>query len=440
MFDAVKAAWALFFGLGLIMLGNGLQHSLVALRAQVEMFGNTVTGFVMAGYFVGFLIGSWLVPKLVGRVGHVRVFGALASLASLAILMHPVIVDPGVWFAMRVLTGICYAGLYIVCESWLNDRATNQTRGQLLAVYMIVSLVGMAGGQLLLNLDDPADFQLFTLVSILISLAVVPVLVSANPSPEFEAPESISFRKLYEVSPLGLVSMVLVGMSAGVIMGMGPAYIYQSGLSVADASFFMSAIFVGGFLLTWPIGRLSDIFDRRTVILGVALGAAAAALLGMILGGGGRWLLLPIAAAVGGQAMSLYSLAIAHTNDYLTPKQMVAASSSLVMVNGIGAMMGPNIAGVAMDFVGPQGFFLTLIGTHVAIAAFALWRMTRRPPLPAEEQGAFVAMEQTMTAVAATLNPAAEYPEEDEESAEDSPAGAEPDTDSQNDSTTPANP
>ena len=280
MIDAVKSAWALFLGLGFIMLGNGLQGSLVAIRAQFEVFDNAIIGTVMAGYFVGFFAGSVLVPRLVGSVGHVRVFGALASLASFGVLIYPLIIDPWVWFALRVLTGVCYAGLYIVCESWLNERATNETRGQLLAIYMVISLVGMAGGQYLLNLYSPADFQLFTVVSILISLSVIPVLISATRVPDFETPETMGPIRLYKASPLGVVTMVLVGMGAGVFMGMGPSYAYQQGLDVGEVSMFMSAVFIGGFLFTWPIGRLSDRFDRRTIIFLTATAAVSVAAFG----------------------------------------------------------------------------------------------------------------------------------------------------------------
>lgn len=412
MFDAIKSAWALFLGLAFIMLGNGLQGSLVAVRAQFEVFNTSVIGFVMAGYFVGFFLGSILVPRLVGRVGHVRVFGALASLASFGVLVYPIFVDPIAWFLIRVLTGVCYAGLYIICESWLNDRATNETRGQLLSIYMIISLLGMGGGQYLLNLYSPADFQLFTIVSVLISLSVVPVLVSAARVPEFEAPETMGPIRLYKASPLGVVSMFLVGTSAGVVMGMGPSFAYQQGLTIAEVSVFMSAIFIGGFLFTWPIGRLSDIMDRRTVIVITAVAAVAAGAFGASLGNDNKLLVFIAVGLAGGVTFPIYSLSIAYTNDYLSTKQMVAASSALVMTNGLGAMLGPNIGAGAMELFGPSGFYITIAGIHVAMAAFALWRMTRRAALPAEEQGTFVAVPRT-SVMAATMSPEYDHPEDD---------------------------
>lgn len=414
MFEAFRSAWALFLGLAFIMLGNGLQGSLVAIRAQMEIFDNTTTGLIMAGYFAGFFIGSWIVPYLVARVGHVRVFGALASLSSIAVLVFPVFVDPMVWLAMRVVTGIAYAGLYIVCESWLNDRATNETRGQMLSIYLIVMLMGMAGGQYLLNLYSPADFQLFTVVSVLVSLAVVPVLISASKTPDFETPERMGLFRLFKASPLGVISMIFVGVGTGAWMGMGPSYAYALDMSIAETSNLMSIYFVGGFLLTYPIGKMSDLIDRRSVIVVVALLGTAASAAMLFITGDGRILLYLCAALVGGATQPLYSLCISHTNDYLTQKQMVAASSSMVMANGVGAVIGPNVAGFGLERLGAAGLPWSLIVAHAAIAVYALWRMARRPAISNEDQGTFVAMPARMTAVAVTLSPEAEpFDEED---------------------------
>ncbi len=454
MFNALKVSWALFLGLALIMVGNGLGGSLVGVRTQIEGFDNTFTGLIIAGYFAGFFLGSIFVPKLMANVGHVRVFGALAALASLTILVFPLFVDPYVWIVMRVFTGLAYAGLYIVVESWLNDRATNDTRGQILALYLIISSSGVAGGQLLLNAYDPANFELFTIVSVLISLASVPVLVSAAKAPDFEAPESMGPLRLYKISPLGTIGMVLVGLTAGVLIGMGPAYAFQV-FGTGFASLFMTAVFVGGFLLTWPIGRLSDIFDRRTVIVATALLAALLSLTGLYFQDRGdmnmlesyqqfyamgddlfsdRNLLLLIALGLGGVAISLYSLCIAHTNDYLTPKQMVAASSTLIMANGLGAMLGPNLVGFIMDMVGTPGFFWTLFGINAVFVGFGVYRMTRRPSLASEDQGTFVTVDSRMTAVAASaLHPEMPWPEDGEangtEATQDSAEGSDGDED-----------
>ena len=433
MLNALKVSWALFLGLTLIMIGNGLGGTLVGVRTQVEGFGNTLTGFVMAGYFLGFFIGSSIVPRMMATVGHVRVFGTLTSLASLTILIYPLFIDPWIWTLMRILTGVAYAGLYIVVESWLNEKATNETRGQLLAIYLVVGFVGVAGGQLLLNLYDPANFELFTLVSVLVSAAAVPVLVSAARAPEFEAPEAMGLFRLYTISPLGTLGMVLVGAVDGILIGMGPVYGFKM-YGTEFAAPFMTAVFVGGLLFTWPIGKLSDMFDRRRVIVATAAVCIGVSLMGVVyeppgpsfnfepyhpiqaIGTGNMASdsnrLLLVGLIFGGVALPLYSLCVAHANDHLMPKQMVAASSTLIMANGMGAMIGPNIGGLAMDLLGTPGFFWALAAINVLFVAFGLHRMTVRPPLSTQEQGSFVAVDSSMTAIATTaLNPEVDWPE-----------------------------
>lgn len=442
MITALKLSWALFLGLTLIMVGNGLGGSLVGIRTQVEDFGNTLTGIVMAGYFIGFFLGSAIVPQMMAKVGHVRVFAALTALASLSILVYPLFIDPFLWFAMRVMTGLSYAGLYIVVESWLNEKSTNETRGQMLAIYLVVSSMGLAGGQLLLNLYDPANFQLFTIVSVLISVAAIPVLITPAKAPEFEAPESMGPMKLYRVSPLGTLGMILVGATAGVLIGMGPAYGFKM-YGTAFASLFMTAIFVGGFLFTWPIGKLSDVFDRRKVIVATAGVSALVAGVGLIFKDPASLntlqtyqnyfvigenlfsdanILLLIGLLMGGVAMPLYSLCIAHTNDYLTPRQMVAASSTMIMANGFGAVIGPNIAGLAMDYLGTPGYFWSLLFINLLFVLFGLYRMARRPSLAAEDQSAFVPVDSRMTVAAtAALHPEIDWTNESDEADNENP-------------------
>ena len=264
-------------GLGLIMLGNGLQGSLLGLRASLEGFGVTATGLIMSGYFAGLLIGATVVPKVVTRVGHIRSFGAMASLASTSILVHVVIIDPWIWWTMRFVTGFAYAGLYIVAESWLNDASENKTRGQLLSFYMLISLGGMAGGQFLLNIASPSSYELFVLISVLVSIAVIPILLSVSKAPEFNTSESVGLLQLYRVSPLGVTGMLINGVVMGAIFGMGAVYAANIGLSVREISFFMGSLVLGGALLQYPIGKLSDVFGRRQVIIGTCAAGVAAA-------------------------------------------------------------------------------------------------------------------------------------------------------------------
>jgi MFS family permease len=408
MIPVIRSSWALFFGIALLMLGSGLQSSLLGLRATAEGFPTAVTGLVMTSYYAGFLAGSTLVPRLVERVGHIRVFAALASLASMAVLAHVVFIEPASWGAMRLVTGFCYAGLYIVSESWLNDRATNETRGKLLAVYTVVMLSGLACGQFLLNVADPESFELFILISLLVSFALIPILLTANPAPAFHAPESVGLRRLYAMSPLGVVGAFATGTVHGAVFGMGAVFAKAVGLSVAEISLFMAAAIFGGVLLQWPIGYLSDIFDRRMVMLIVTFVAAASAFAAAGIwspysGQAPVWTLYLFFGLFGGMALPMYSLCRAHTNDFLEPSQMVAASSSLVFVTGIGAIFGPVTVSALMSAVGPMGYFWGLGMVSGGVGVFAVFRMTRRRTRPPEEREAFVAMPAPASPMAAVL-------------------------------------
>lgn len=352
MSATIRTTGALLFSMGLLMLGNGLQSSLISLRASLEGFSTQLTGILMTGYFVGFLVGSMLTPRIVAQVGHIRVFAALASLASSMVLIHPVLIEAWSWFVMRLVTGFCIAGLFIVAESWLNDSASNATRGQLLSLYMVITTGAMACGQLLLNLADPAGFELFILISVLVSLALLPILLSATPAPSFAAPEHMSLLRLYRSSPLGILGCFGTGMSTGAMLGMGVIYAQQIGLELSRISLFMGLIFIGGVSLQWPIGKLSDTFDRRKVLFVVTFLAALTALLAVAVARLSVPGLLAVVFVFGGLALPMYSLCVAHTNDALEPQQMVAASSNLVLTYGVGAALGPSLAAAVMGLLG----------------------------------------------------------------------------------------
>jgi len=389
LLGATARSRALLLGFGILMLGDGLQSTLLGVRASLEGFPTAVTGLIMSTFYLGFLGGAVYAPRVVERVGHIRVFGALASMASAAVLIHGIFVTPIAWSLLRLMSGFCLAGLYVVAESWLNDRASNTNRGQLLSIYMVVSYVGYAGGQLLLNAADPGGLELFVLTSVLISVALVPLLLSAGTSPHFESQERLSLRALYAISPLGVVGALATGMASSALFGIGPVYAESSGMSIAQISLFMTAVLLGCIVLQWPIGGLSDKLDRRLVIAVVAFLAAAAAIAAVPVSAMSMTKLLVLMAVLGGLSIPLYSLCIAHANDYLEPEQMVAASSGLVLASGVGAVLGPITTSLAMSLFGSSGFFWWLAAIHAAMGLFVVYRMAKRRARPVEDQSQY---------------------------------------------------
>ena len=401
MIATIASVWALFLGIGMFVLGSSLQHSLLGLRGSSAAFSMLTIGIVMSSYFTGFLAGSAVVPRLVERVGHIRVFGALASLASAAALLYAVFVDPWTWMALRFLTGFCSFGLFVVAESWLNDRSTNATRGQTVSLYLTVVIGAMSAGPLLLNLGDPDGFVLFITASVMVSLALVPVSLASYSAPAFEQMARLGLGALYRISPLGVVGAFTNGVAMSALLGLASVYALDVGMSLGNVSIFVSAATFGGLLLLWPLGRLSDRFDRRRVLTAAALAGGTAATAAAIWGAGDPVLAIAGVGLVGGLAMPIYALAVVHTNDHVEPRQMVAASSGLLFASGLGGIAGPTVAGGAMALIGPPGFFGLFAISLLSLFAFALWRMTRRDAPPLERQGPSIVIPRTSGTAAA---------------------------------------
>lgn len=396
------AARALLVGVFLLMAGNGLQGSLLGVRADAEGFSLAATGVVMACYFAGFLAGAKWAESLLSSVGHIRVFAALASTASAAVLLHSILISPWTWALMRLVTGACMAGLYVVSESWLNDLATNATRGRLLSLYMVASMGGLTAGQFLLEVADPSSFELFVLSSILVSASLIPVTLSATTSPPLGVPEPMSLRDLARSVPTGMVGAFWVGTSAGVLIGMSAVYAVNVGVSDARLTTFLAAPLVGSVVFQWPIGLLSDHISRRTVMLWVSL-AGVGISSGLVMAPAGSWLAIALMFLLGGVAFPLYSLTIAFTADWLPQSKMTAASASLVRVNGLGAVLGPLVAAPLMSAAGVSMFFWVLAVAHGVIGCYILWRIVFRDALPMERQRRFVAFPVRASSVAANL-------------------------------------
>ena len=393
MFQVLSSAWALLLGMGLLMVGNGLQGTLLGVRGEIEGFSTLQMSFVMSAYFVGFLGGSRMTPELIRRVGQVRVFAALASFISAVMILNPAFTTPVAWSLGRALIGFCFSGVYVTAESWLNNAADNQNRGKALSLYMIVQMFGIVSAQALVLIGDPAGYEIFVLASVLISISFAPILLSISPTPAFDTAKPMSLRRLMEASPLGCVGMFLLGGVFSAQFGMSAVYAVKVGLSLTEISTFVATFYVGALFLQYPIGWMSDRMDRRILVLFVAAFAAAGSVLAIIFGGH-FWMLLAAAFLVGGLANPLYSLLIAHTNDYLDHDDMAAASGGLVFINGLGAIAGPLIIGGLMSdtVFGPAGFFIFMAVLLAALAIYAGYRITQRPAIPVEDTGTMAPM------------------------------------------------
>ena len=377
MLKVLTHSWPLLMGVMLLMVGNGIQGTLLGIRGNIAGFSTYELSYVMAAYFLGFLFGSWIAPQMIRRVGHVRVFAALGSLISALLVIYPVYPDWMLWAALRVLAGFCFSGIYITAESWINNTASNDTRGQALSAYMIVQMIGIIASQVLLNIPDPSGFALFILPSVLVSLAFMPLLLAPTPAPAFGSIRRLSFRRLFTISPLGCVGMLLTGGVYSAIFGMASVWGAQRGLSLGRISVFVAAIYVGGLLLQYPIGWASDRMDRRKLIMGLSAVAAVVTILATFIAlpfG----LLVAVAVILGGITNPVYSLLIAYTNDFLPREQMAGASAGLIFLNGFGAIFGPTSTGWMMEQIGPSGFFLFIAFLYTLLAAYAAYRMTRR--------------------------------------------------------------
>lgn len=407
MLSILTRAWALYLGIGLLMIGNGLQGSLLGVRGAIEGFSTQQMSFVMSGYFAGFLVSASVTPMLIRRVGHVRVFAALGSMISAVLILYPALTDWWLWLGLRVLIGFCFCGVYVTAESWLNNVATTANRGSALSLYMVTQMAGIVTAQGLLSLGDPSGFILFIIPSVLVSLSFAPILLSVNPAPSFETTKPMSLLELWRASPLGVVGMALCGLVFAAQFGMTAVYGTLAGFTVGQISLLVAATYLGGLILQFPIGWASDHMDRRVLIGGCAGAAALGALAGLT----GSFTGAVVAGAmVGGLSNPIYALLIAYVNDHLDYEDMPAASGRMLFVNGLAAVAGPVIVGVTMDYAGPTGFWWFLLAVMATLMGYTGWRMTRRPAPSAEDTGSFAPVFHEASAI--TLEAVADEMEE----------------------------
>jgi MFS family permease len=378
MFKVLIGSWALFLGMFMLMVGNGLQGTLLGIRGGLENFSTFHMSIVMSAYFLGFLGGSRLAPEMIRRVGHVRVFAALGSTISAVLILYPVMPEVWAWTLGRVVIGFCFSGVYVTAESWLNNAATNENRGQSLSVYMLAQMSGIVVAQGILSIGDVSGYVLFIIPSVLVSLAFAPILLSVSPTPAFETTRPMSIRNLVKISPFASVGMFLLGGVFAAQFGMTAVYGTQAGLSVGQISLLVSVIYIAALAAQYPIGWASDRMDRRILIIGLAALGGVGALLSA-LSGGNYYTILVGAAIVGGTSNPLYALYIAYANDFLEHEDMPAASAGFIFINGVGAIMGPMLLGYVMGVFGEAYFWVVIALLMLAMAAYGLVRVLQRP-------------------------------------------------------------
>ena len=420
MNKVLKNSWALFLGMSFIMMAYGFQGSLLGVRAVQEEFSLTATGFMMSGYFVGYFIGAATIPNIISRVGHIRVFAAFASLASLVILIHSIIISPFIWFLLRILTGISMVCIYTVAESWLNDRSSNKNRGSVLSIYMVILYGSLGLGMFLLNFSSPKNFQPFILISVITSLALIPILLTKKKPPTFKRIKIMTLKELYVSSPFGMVSSFLYGIVQSALFTLLAVYATSMNFTILEISIVTFLLAISGAIAQFPVGKISDIYDRRKVIIFSTFGAAIFSILTIMVS---RQMYLPDGLATSKTwfyiffilfsfcSLPMFSLILAHTNDYIAKEKFVAAGAGLQFIFGFGAISGPFLCSIIMDLIGSNGFFVFLFFFHSLIGIYGIYRMKIRPTVD-NPDSQFVAMPQTITPAGIELNPTTEPIEE----------------------------
>jgi len=417
MFKIFKNSWALFTGFAVLITAHGFQGNLLQVRSVIEDFSFVTTGIIMSGYYLGYFVGANIIPNLVSKVGHIRVFAAFASMASLSILIHAVFVDPIVWTLARFLTGFSLIGVYIVVESWLNDRATNRNRGAVLSIYMFITFTGLAVGTLLLNFNKPQEYEPFILTSLLFSIALVPILLTKRTAPKFKKISFMKIKQLYKISPFGTFSMLCTGLIHSAIFGYGAVYAASLNFTIFEISLFLFLITIAGAIFQFPIGNFSDKSDRRIVLIActfisaifciLAIFASGTSLENMYLAstvGMEKIMFLVFVTIYAGFALPMFTLNLAYVNDFIDKERFVAAGAGLQIIFGIGAMFGPFLVSLFMSKYGPNGFFIYLAIFHILIGSFGLYRVTKRD-YEDNPDSTFTPLPRNITALGIELDP-----------------------------------
>lgn len=407
MIKIIRAHFSLLAATAILLLGSGLLGTLVALRAGAESFSQLMIGLIMSGFFMGYVIGSYLCPHVIRNFGHIRSFSAFAAMGCVSVILHGLIIEPMIWLILRIITGICMLGMYLVIESWINSVATSKTRGGIFSIYMAINMLALGASQYLLLIYDIKSLAPFALIALFFSLALVPIALTWIAQPAQVETGQLGIKHLYATSPLASFGALLSGIINGAFWGMGPVYALSAGFGVSGIALFMSGVIFGGSLLQWPLGHLSDRLDRRLVILAVSVMASIAAIVMFYIIESHQTLGLLAAFIFGGCAFSIYSLSMAHANDHIEPEEVLEISRGLLLLSGIGATIGPFTAGLIMGWFGAQTLMLYFSALMILLASLALMRRFIGSPISTAEQGDFIIMARSSSAML-ELDPRAE--------------------------------
>lgn len=388
----IRAVSSLLTTMTLIGLCVGMTSTLLSLRATLEGFATMTTAVIMSAYFVGFLFGTTRAPKDIRRVGFIRAFGGLAALASAAVLIQSMWVDPVVWFITRFISGFAISAMFVIAESWLNTMADNRSRGAMLSVYLVLIYAGLIAGQLILGFADPATYVPFIIIALLINLSLIPILATISAEPNSESPRKVPIRFLLKQAPLGIAAAFTIQACYAMFYGIGPVYATYIGLSVAQVTIFMAAFIFGGLVLQTPVGLLSDKIDRRLVLAGVTAAGTVTALVLSQLDGSTPYLIFFFMALLGGCLLPVYSLAMAHTSDYLETDQMLGATGSIIKIGGVGAILGAPSVAALMQFGAVDFFFVLMAVLTAFICGYSIYRTTQRAKATDQAHTAFTSL------------------------------------------------
>ncbi len=426
MAPQLVAVTSLLLGSAFLVLAGSMHGLLLAVRGTMEGFSTTELGLLGTGWATGFVAGCILIPRVVRRVGHIRAYGALASVAAVTILLNLLIITPLAWILLRAVSGFTFAGASMIVESWLNERASRENRGTIFSVYQMVSFAASTAGQLMLAISPPSDFFYFVLGAIFYCLAILPTALSTAATPQPLKTTRFDIARLYALSPVSVVVCFLIGLTNGAFGTLGPVYARQIGLPVREVAILTAGALLGGSLIQFPLGWLSDRMDRRRVLVAVGIGAVAVGVAIVSLRPRDAMLITGLVAVYGAMAYPMYALSVAHANDFAGADDFVKIASGLLLLYGFGTMIGPAAAAYAMQHWIPEALFAFTATVHAAVVAYALFRMTKRAPpnIAARETFQGLPLPKTVTPESAVLDPRASEPGPLADPPPEAPAGS----------------